>query len=212
MRFQTVARTSMASTVLSLAATFVQCRRAAPPDPPRDDPRAMQDPDAGSPMAVLRAVGNVQCRVPVPGTDCNRLPQQGTMVEETQVATAPPVPTAGWYPGGNFVLTAATVYTGSGGASGPNGVRYAASMQVHGTGSIDAFTVIQTQEGCPTVTYRFSGDTFGTTTAMRNVSWACPACPDCGRSLPYSGTTNGITVYFRLPNGNTLAQVFTHHL
>jgi hypothetical protein len=161
-------------------------------------------------MAAVTNVGSVQCRVPVAGSGCHHPPQIGAIVEENQVATDPPVTTAGWYPGGSFVLTSATVYTGSGGASGPNGIRYAASMEVRGTGSIDAFSVLQTQDGCPPVTYAFSGDTFGTTTSLKNVSWTCPACPTCGTTLPYSGTATSITVYFRLPNGNTLAQVFTH--
>ena len=166
--------------------------------------------DVGAADVGAADVGVVECRAPIPGTDCNRLRQMGAPVEEVQVAGAPPVTTAGFYPAGTYVLTSATVYTGPGGPSGPSGLRYAATLDVHGMGSIDYFDVVQEQAGCPSYSYRFTGDTFGTSTKLFNVTWTCPAtCSNCGAPMPYTGTLTTFIVHFPLPGGRTLVDVFT---
>jgi hypothetical protein len=155
-------------------------------------------------------VGMVECRVPIPGTGCNPLRQRAAPIDEMQVAEAPPVTTAGFYPAGTYTLTSSTVYTGPGGASGPSGLRYAATLDVHGMGSVDYFDVVQEQAGCPTNTYRFTGDTFGTSTDLFNVTWTCPTtCANCAATLPYTGTLTTFIAHFPLPGGRTLVHVYT---
>ena len=110
---------------------------------------------------------------------------------------------------GIFVLTASTLYTGPGGAEGPTGITYAATMHVRGTGSVDLFDVIQSQPGCADVGYVFSGDTFEAVTSLHDVAWMCPTCPTCGPTLGYSGTLTTFVVYFPQPDGSTLVQEFT---
>ncbi len=151
------------------------------------------------------------CRMPVVGAAaaCIAVSQSGPQVVEQRVAAAPPTPTAGWYPGGIFVLTASTLYTGPGGAEGPTGITYAATMHVRGTGSVDLFDVVQSQPGCADVGYVFSGDTFEAVTSLHDVAWMCPTCPTCGPTLGYSGTLTTFVVYFPQPDGSTLVQEFT---
>ena len=153
--------------------------------------------------------GMSQCRAPVGRAGCTPIAQIATPVNEIQVASAPPRTTAGWYPAGTYALTSATVYTGPGGASGPSGIRYAVTLQVNGMGSTDYFQINWTQPGCPNATYTFSGDTFNTDTALRTVTWMCPACPTCGNTMPYTGTLTSLILYLPMANGNTLAQEFT---
>ena len=177
--------------------------------------------DAGVPIDVVAATDGAPtdvastgdagalCHFPVAGRGCAMLAQVGSPVTEMQVATAPPATTAGWYPAGLYVLTAATVYTGVGGASGPSGARYAGTLDLHGMGSVDYYQGVQTQPGCADVSYAFHGDTFGGSTSLHDVGWTCPPCPTCATALAYTGTLTTFTMYLPQADGSTLAQEFT---
>lgn len=181
-------------------------------------------PDGGvCPMdGGAEPVESAQCRAIVESTGCNALQQQGALVPEIQVASDPPQAGGGWYPAGRFTLHSATLYTGPCGPSGPTGHQYSITLDVGGTASVDAYKLIQSEPGCPDLSWNFSGDTFGVGPLpydhLNAVTWMCPTCANCSRTMKYSGTDAGggpmdlnhgvFTIYLPQENGQTLLLEF----
>jgi hypothetical protein len=156
---------------------------------------------------------------------CNEVPQIGSVVNEMQVDSAPPAAMGGWYPAGTFALTSATVYTGPGGATGPDGNRYAMTLDVISEGSTDLYEFVQSVSGQPDYRYAISANLLNEPMTESIATWTCPQTGDFldgGTSLlPYDGITNGtpssftsagtsVTLYVPGPNGTTIAQSFAY--
>jgi hypothetical protein len=76
--------------------------------------------DGGTQDAGAQDAGP-DCVVPDAGAPCNTINYAGPNIEEIKVAQNPPVLTGGTILAGTYAMTALTLYTGTGGASGSTG-------------------------------------------------------------------------------------------
>jgi hypothetical protein len=108
--------------------------------------------DAGHDVAALEASSGAdtgtaadvaEADTPSDG-GCGVVTNGAAVVPEQNTATAPPTPQGGAIPDGTYFVTAATLYTGPGGATGPTGKTYQFTSQVSGDGtaydSVDAIS------------------------------------------------------------------------
>jgi hypothetical protein len=73
---------------------------------------------------------------------CNSLVNAAPVVEQVNVATAPPTPAGGPMPSGTYYLTAAKVYTGADGGAGPTGITDQYTAVITGTSFEDVANVV----------------------------------------------------------------------
>ncbi len=130
------------------------------------------------------------------GPICNALSSTGTPVPQQNVASAAPVPMGGPLPGdGTYVLTASSIYTGPGGASGPTGLSVQWTEVWSGVtasgGNYQRVNVSSTS-----IPYTESG-AFTVSGTMLTVT---PSCPDSRSSTALSYDSDGTT---------TLTEYFT---
>ncbi len=129
-----------------------------------------------------------------PNNDCNDLSNTAPVVEEEQQPTDPPQPDGGTLVDGTYFLTAVTVYTGDGGASGPDGrMTQQTSTSASGTGQS-----VTTEGGC--TSHSSSALTFDGN--MIALTGTCPACtpPPCGSvALGYTATPSTFILFAGSP-------------
>ncbi len=121
--------------------------------------------------------------------DCNSL-TLGSVVQNQQSPTTAPTPQGGAPTPGVYEVTTITDYTGPGGASGPNGISGAATLQFSATsgstGTLQEVTTTgKTDDGCTNTNTLFVtwSDAEATTTTT------CPAsCANCTASFSYTAT------------------------
>jgi hypothetical protein len=104
--------------------------------------------------------GRTTCGFPdyePPFAACNTLTQIATPVQPQQVAEALPAPTGGAIPDGTYVITAITVYTGVGGATGPITDPQALTSVNTGGVAQTVFTVTGQPDSNETYTYVANG-------------------------------------------------------
>src|SRR5580704_15253687 len=77
-------------------------------------------PDAGGDARSLPDTGIDDAAPDAPGT-CNTLVDSAPAITVEQVAGEPPAPQGGTIVDGTYALTAAVIYTGPGGPTGPSG-------------------------------------------------------------------------------------------
>jgi hypothetical protein len=141
--------------------------------------------------------------------ECNAIHRPATTVTAQAVAAAPPVAQGGTLTSGNYLVTAATYYTGVSGASGPTSVsvRFAMSLSqtdYHQTLEIEDITglLLQSEAGTVAVT--------GTTVQLANT------CPDQSvTNATFDASPTEFTLYSTVTFGpdsggsNMLALTFT---
>jgi hypothetical protein len=133
-------------------------------------------------------------------TVCNSLPNTASSVSIEQLASEPPAPQGGTIVDGTYALTAAVIYTGSGGPTGPSGTTQT-TLQISGA------TIQVVSDGEPatrTVTFTTSG------TSIQSVD----TCPDTD-TRPGTYTATPTTLVVELDGGTddagarTLVETFT---
>jgi hypothetical protein len=142
------------------------------------------------------------------GGACNSLANGASVVSEQQSATAAPSPQGGGViADGTYFMTALTVYTGSGGASGPDGNSDQQTAQF--TGSTMTLQIVDQGGGCQpqtmTGTLSFSGTQLTLTTT-------CPSgCgSNCGGQNGYTWNSPTLSVFEQNGSGMTRLRTFTH--
>jgi hypothetical protein len=131
---------------------------------------------------------------------CNDLTNSAEVVAIEQVAADPPVASGGTIAGGTYTMTAATIYTGTAGPSGPSGTGQT-TLRVSG----DLIEVV-TSGDPPTRTVAF-------VTSGTSIS-ATDTCPDA-ESVQGSYTATSSSLVVELPGGTddggprTLVETFT---
>jgi hypothetical protein len=139
--------------------------------------------------------------------ECNTVGNTATTIDETQVAGALPTAEAagGSFAPGTYFRTAATVYTGSGGATGPNGVTDKQTIVLSnasaGGGAFVAQSVQSTNGGADQ-RGTLMGTPSGTTVSLLIT---CPASGPFG-AFPYTATATSFTLYNTLHN---VVEVYT---
>jgi len=134
---------------------------------------------------------------------CNSLVNAAPLVQEQRQPTDAPLPDGGTFVDGTYFLTAVTLYTGDGGASGPDGrSAQQTSMAAGGIGQS-----VSTSDGCTshsTSEISFSGTQITLTTI-------CPACtpgPCDSTTLGYTATPTTFMLF--APSGsNVTVQTYT---
>jgi hypothetical protein len=134
---------------------------------------------------------------------CNNLANTAPSVQEENVSTAPPTPKGGTIPDGKYFLTAAKVYTGPGGASGPTAV----TDQLTDVVSAGTFQYVEAVTGGTGSGGVYSG-TIATSGTTLTLTFTCGGTGKSAYStFDSDGTT--VTVYGSLTAGQTSALTFT---
>jgi hypothetical protein len=145
---------------------------------------------------------------------CNEVAQRGSLVNEIQVNASAPASMGGWYPAGLYTLTSATVYTGVGGPTGPDGNSYELTLSVISEGSSDLYEFVQSRPGQPDDRFAILADIMHDPMTEAVATWTCPQQGDFldgGTSLlSYDGTTTSLVLYVPGPNGTIIAQSFAY--
>jgi hypothetical protein len=141
------------------------------------------------------------------GSPCNSIANGASVVQEQQSATTAPTPAGNGPPSdGTYFMTSITVYTGSGGASGPDG--NSEQQTITFTSSTMTLQQVDARNGCPadtnTGTLAFAGTQVTLTTT-------CPAdCgSNCGGQSGYTWATPNLDVFEAQGNGTTRVRTFT---
>lgn len=129
------------------------------------------------------------------GGACHDLVNVGTNVVFTAEASPPPTPLGGTIVDGTYVLTTATLYTGTGGASGPTGDTRSMTMRITGARGDSIFDGV-----ARTAQFAVSGTTMTSTSV----------CPESGgtRTDGYDATPTTFAVHLGGSQG-VLVQSFT---
>jgi hypothetical protein len=139
--------------------------------------------------------------------ECNTVGNTATTIDETQVAGALPTAEAagGSFASGTYFRTAATVYTGSGGPTGPNGVTDKQTIVLSnasaGGGAFVAQSVQSTNGGADQ-RGTLTGTPSGTTVSLLIT---CPVSAPFG-AFPYTAAATSFTLYNTL---NNVVEVYT---
>lgn len=128
----------------------------------------------------------------VPATDsgpmaCNAVTNIGTVISQMFVATDPVTGTGGVIAAGTYVLTAASVYTGIGGMTGPTGTTYSDTLVIADGGAYER--VLSIVDGVMTGTPIHQSGSFATDGASITVTQTCPPGPQPFTSFDSDGTT-----------------------
>jgi hypothetical protein len=128
--------------------------------------------------------------------ECNTVGNTATTIDETQVAEALPAASAagGAFAPGTYFRTSTTVYTGVGGATGPNGQTDKQTLVVSAASSGAGAIILQSVysgNGAPDEHVTLMGTPTGTTLS---VVITCPESVPFGDS-PYTATATGFTLY-----------------
>ena len=130
---------------------------------------------------------------------CNSVTNAAPTIDRTQVAEALPTVAAagGTFAPGTYFRTSATVYTGAGGPTGPNGVtdKQTIVLSDAGGGAIVAQSV-QSTSGQTEQRVTLKGTPAGTTVSL---VITCPASAPFA-DLPYTADATGFTLYNTLEN------------
>jgi hypothetical protein len=125
------------------------------------------------------------------------------MVSLQQLAMDPPTAHGGALVPGRYILTAASIYTGTGGATGPAGI----TAQIESDN--DGLHIHHTQrvvDANGTTEDHLAG-TFSTTGIALQAQIACPSVYTA--DYTYDATSTGFTLYQAMPGPRTLEEVFT---
>jgi hypothetical protein len=127
------------------------------------------------------------------------------VVQEEQVADVAPAPAFGTFADGTYFLTAVTIYTGDGGASGPSGHTHQQTSVASGGA---AQSVSSDDNGCAS----HSNSQIAFSDAGLTITGTCPACmpSPCGTvTLGYTAGPSGFMLF--LPSGtNIVVETYTH--
>ncbi len=135
------------------------------------------------------------------GAACNTVANTATTIDRTQVAEVLPTADAagGTFAPGTYFRTSTTVYTGVGGATGPNGLTDKQTLVVSaassGAGAIVAQSA-QSKNGGADEHGTLMGTPAGTTVTL---VISCPVNAPFA-SFPYTATATGFTLYNTLEN------------
>jgi hypothetical protein len=143
------------------------------------------------------------------GSPCNSIANGASVVQEQQSPNTAPSPQGGGVPAdGTYYMTALTVYTGPGGASGPTG--NSGQQTVQFTSSTMTLQIVDQSAGCPaqtqTGTLTFSG-------MMLTLATTCPAnCgTNCGGTQGYTWNSPTLEVFeTHGTSGLTRVRTLTH--
>lgn len=136
---------------------------------------------------------------------CHALEQTGELIDQIAAAEAPPTPLGGAFPDGRYHLTAETLYTGPGGATGPTGMQHRTTTScVDLTCDVRAFSVIQGDLTPTTVVFEPDGSDI-------TIRQTCPL-PEVSVQITYSTVTDGegthVTLYEPFQN-RIVGRVYT---
>jgi len=142
--------------------------------------------DSGSPVdaAPESTVNDAGCVV---------INNGASVVMEQSVATAEPAATGGTIPDGTYFVTAATVYAGPGGMTGPTGTTYQFTTHI----SANTYDAIESVTGGAASV--FSG-TFAINGTSAQILQTCPA------------TDSGVSPYDQITSDGTTVTVYTSSL
>lgn len=149
--------------------------------------------DSGSPVDAATESASVD------DAGCVVIDNAAAVVMEQSVATAEPAATGGTIPDGTYFVTAATIYAGPGGATGPTGTTYQFTSHVSGM-TYDAIESITGGKAS------VSSGTLVTSGTNVTVQQTCPAT-DAGPSTLNQFSSDGTTV--TLYTSSTPFQSFT---
>lgn len=120
-------------------------------------------------------------------TECNTLANVGTVVRQMFVATRPATGDGGVIAAGTYVLTAAVVYTGPGGAVGETGTTYSDTVAIASEGAYERVALVVESAGTEGTSLRQNGR-FTTDGGGLEVVQTCPMGRQPFRSFDSDGT------------------------
>lgn len=134
---------------------------------------------------------------------CSSLGNTAPVVAEQNVASAPPTPAGGTIADGTYFLTAAKVFTGAGGATGPTGVTYQMDSKWAG----GAFEYVEAITGGTGAGGKYAG-TYATSGTAITITFTCGSTGKSGFTL-FDATATSFTIYTPPSGGTANGWVFT---